>query len=127
MKTAIPLLNLLIATFVITSCAATTLAPTAKGTIENIGPEYGNLETSFSQDDLDHLDIQIGDKFNLTHGATTVTVHLGTTYEDVEKGEWISFLNWEKKLRIARSFANAEKTLEAKAADGLTISKVNQE
>ena len=98
----------------------------ANGEISTIGEEYGNLETSLDQDDLDTLELTTGDTFTLSHGENSVTVTLGKTYEDVEKGEWISFLNWEDKLRIARSFENAAETLGAKAGDAITITRTSE-
>ena len=99
-------------------------SPTSKeGTIEAIGDEFGNLETSISQTDLDSLALVVGDNFTLTFGKTTVSVHLGKTYGDVENGEWISFVNWEKKLRLARNLANAAETLNAKVGDAFSIKK----
>ena len=94
------------------------------GTIESVGSEYGNLETSLSHEDIEALSLEVGDHFTVAHDGQTIRVYFGRTYEDVEKGEWISFLNWEKKLRIARSFANAAKTLGAKAGDELNIFKI---
>ena len=94
------------------------------GTIESVGSEYGNLETSLSHEDIKPLSLEVGDHFTVAHDGQTIRVYFGKTYEDVEKGEWISFLNWEKKLRIAKSFANAAETLDAKAGDYLTISKI---
>ena len=97
------------------------------GTIEAIGDEYGNLETSITQGDLDSLALAVGDSFTLTLGQTSVSVHLGKTYEDVEKGKWISFVNWEKKLRIARNTANAAETLNTKTGDSFSITKIAPE
>ena len=99
-------------------------AQSITGTIESIAAEYGNLETSLSHEDIETLSLEIGDHFTVAHGDQMITVYFGKTYEDVKKGEWISFLNWEKKLRIAKSFANAAETLDAKAGDDLTISKI---
>ena len=106
------------------SCSSVLPVPDAvSGKIEIIGEEYGNIDTTLTQTDLDKLDLKVGDDFALTHNTTTVTVHLGKTYEDVEKGEWVSFLNWEDKLRLARSFANASETLKAEVGDDITIRK----
>ena len=99
-------------------------AQSVTGTIESVAAEYGNLETSLSYEDIETLSLEIGDHFTVAHGGQRITVYFGKTYEDVQKGEWISFLNWEKKLRIAKSFANAAETLDAKAGDYLTISKI---
>ena len=116
MKTLVTLLCLLV-----TSLAT---AQSVTGTIESVAEEFGNLETSLTDEELEPLSLKVGDHFSVTHGDQTVPVYYGKTYEDVEKGKWISFLNWEKKLRLARSFANAAETLDAKVGDEITVSKI---
>ncbi len=96
---------------------------TLTGQVGSIGEEYGNIETTIEQNHLDALGISTGDLFIVTHGDQSVTVLLGKTYEDVERGEWISFLNWEGKLRLARSFANAADTLGAMPGDEIILSR----
>ncbi len=107
-------------------CLMPTLATAdaADGSIATVAAEFGNIETTLTQEDLDRLEIRVGDDFQLTHKDTTVTVRLGRTYEDVERGEWIAFINWEDKLRVARSFANAAETLGAEDGDPLTIARI---
>ncbi len=122
MKLIITLLCLLTPLYSLAESPAST-----NGTIEVIGDEYGNLETSITQADLDSLALVLGDNFTMTFGKTSVSIHLGKTYEDVENGEWISFINWEKKLRIARNLANAAETLNAKAGDSFSINKIASE
>ena len=122
MKFIITLLCLLSPLYSLAESPAST-----NGTIEAIGDEYGNLETSITQVDLDSLALVVGDNFTLTFGQTSVSVHLGKTYEDVELGMWISFVNWEKKLRIARNTANAAETLNAKVGDVFSITKITSE
>ena len=117
MKTLLALICCLAPAFV--------LASSASGKIEKITREYGNIETTLTQQDLDQLDLQTGDDFQLTHKATLIIVHLGETYGDVEQGAWISFINWEGKLRIARNSANAAETLDAAEGDDLTISAID--
>lgn len=97
---------------------------TLTGQVGSIGEEYGNIETTIDQNHLDALGITTGDHFIVTHRDQSVTVLLGKTYEDVERGEWISFLNWEGKLRLARSFANAAEALDATPGDEIVLSRV---
>jgi hypothetical protein len=96
-------------------------ADTLTGQVASIAAEYGNIETTFDQRHLDALGIAMGNDFIVTRGETSVTVRLGKTYEDVERGEWIALVNWEGKLRLARSFANAAETLGASAGDDLVL------
>ena len=117
MKTLLALICCLAPAFV--------LASSASGKIEKIAGEYGNIETTLTQQDLDRLDLQTGDDFQLMHKEVLIIVHLGETYGDVEQGFWISFINWEGKLRIARNAANAAETLDAAEGDDLTISAID--
>lgn len=95
------------------------------GKIEKVDGEYGNVETTLLQDDLDSLDINPGDKLLLKHNSKAITVHFGESYADVGEGEWVSFLNWEGKLRFARNLANAATTLNAAAGDDIIIAKAD--
>jgi S-adenosylmethionine hydrolase len=103
----------------------TKIVATVEGKIEKIDGEYGNVETTLQQGDLDRLDVNPGDKLLLTHNTKALTVHFGESYADVGEGEWVSFLNWEGKLRFARNLANAATTLDASAGDGITIGKAD--
>lgn len=95
----------------------------ARGQITEVGAEYGNLETSLVATDLLHIGLAKGDTFTAVCNKNEVSVYLGDTYEDVAEGEWIAFLNWEGKLRLARNLKNASETLSAKAGDVVTISR----
>jgi S-adenosylmethionine hydrolase len=101
------------------------VAESTSGTVESISEEYGNLETSITLDDINSLDIQTSDQLLVMYGDQKITTYFGKTYEDVASGEWISFINWENKLRIARNHKNAAKALSAKIGDKLTISKIS--
>ncbi|HIG43777.1 MAG: SAM hydroxide adenosyltransferase [bacterium] len=106
-------------TVITTSIAS---AEPAGGTILSITEDFGNMDTSISDADLGKLGISLGDSFDLTHKATTVSVHFGFTYSDVPEGEWVSFINETARLRIARNYENAAMTLEASIGDEITIS-----
>ena len=97
-------------------------AETVNGTILSISDDFGNIDTSISQADLDNLGISIGGNFNLQHNDTMVSVHFGFTYSDVPDGEWVSFINETAKLRFARNYENAAMTLKAEVGDKITIS-----
>tara|TARA_B100000579_G_C22489183_1_gene691596 strand:+ start:89 stop:451 length:363 start_codon:yes stop_codon:yes gene_type:complete len=98
------------------------LAESTSGTVESISSEYGNLETSITSNVMDSLGIKVNDQFIINYGGEKITIYFGKTYSDVESGDWISFINWENKLRIARNHKNAAEALGAKVGDSFTIS-----
>ncbi len=112
--------------FLLFCCAAITpsiaSAESARGTILSITEDFGNMDTSISEAQLDKLGISFGGSFDLTHKDTTVSVHFGFTYSDVPEGEWVSFINETAKLRIARNYENAAMTLKASVGDEITLS-----
>ena len=102
---------------------ATLTAESASGRIAQVGEEYGNLETSLVASDLVHLGLAKGDTFTAVCNGNEISVVLGDTYSDVPEGDWIAFINWEGKLRLARNLRNASEALSATAGDAVTISR----
>ena len=98
-------------------------AESTSGTVESISTEYGNLETSITLETLGSLGIKVNDHFVMDYKDTKIPVYFGKTYSDVESGEWVSFINWENKLRIARNQKNAAETLSAEVGNTFKISK----
>ena len=72
---------------------------------------------------MESLGLTVNNHFVMDYLGTKITVYIGKSYSDVEIGGWISFINWEDKLRIARIKRNAAETLTAKVGDNFTISK----
>ena len=99
------------------------MADELNGTIVGISEDFGNLDTSFSQANIDTLGIELGSEYTLLHQDTSITVTLGSTYSDVAEGEWISFLDDRGKLRIARNLENAAATLNAKVGDAIALAR----
>ena len=98
-------------------------AESTSGTVESISTEYGNLETSITLETLGSLGIKVNDHFVMDYKDTKIPVYFGKTYSDVEPGGWVSFINWENKLRIARNQKNAAETLSAEVGNTFKISK----
>lgn len=94
-----------------------------EGHIRNISPEYGNLNTSFTQADLDALEITLTQRFLIKVDNQQVSITLGKQYEDVDKGQWIGFIDWEGFLRIAIHYGNAAEKLGAKPLSSLHLSR----
>ncbi len=89
--------------------------------IESISSTYGNINTEFIEGDLQQLGISSKTRFQVSYGEQTFTVLLATTYGDVPRGEWVAFLTAEGRLRIARNYENASKTLGCKEGDKIFI------
>lgn len=97
----------------------------AAGLITRTRPLYGNIYTSFVLDDLNELDIKLGERFRLTHGSQTVVVTFATSYSDVPLGEWVAFVDPEGRIQLSRNYANATATLSARKSDPLLISSID--
>ncbi|GEM_PF-1492219 len=93
----------------------------ASGAINEIHPPYGNLDTVFTEADLNRIGLAQGDRFQVEANGNTLEVTWATTYEDVPEGSGVAFLNWEDKLRIARNHASAAETLGVTEEDIITI------
>ena len=113
--------NLLALLFILMPVSAS--AESMIGTVQSISEEYGNLESSITSAAMESLGIKVNSHFVMDYRGTKITVYFGRAYSDVEIGGWISFINWEDKLRIARNERNAAETLNAKVGDRFTISK----
>ena len=113
--------NLLVLLFILIPVSVG--AESISGTVEGISTEYGNLETSITSETLASLGIKVNDHFVMAYRSAKITVYFGKTYSDVESGDWVSFINWENKLRIARNQKNAAETLSAEVGNTFKISK----
>lgn len=91
--------------------------------VESITEEYGNVDTDLSWEQVFDLGLEQGSTFTISFGDRTFDVLLGTTYGDVERGEWIGFITDTGVLRLARNFDNAAETLRCKVGDTLFIDK----
>jgi S-adenosylmethionine hydrolase len=96
---------------------------TITGHIRNIAPEYGNLNTSFTQADLDQLGLVSTDQFLIQADHRQISVTLGTQYADVARGQWIGFIDWEGFLRIAVHYGNAAEQLTVHQHSQLQLSR----
>ncbi len=92
-----------------------------RGTIAEVGGEYGNLDSTVPKASVEAAGISAGSTFDFTCNGTTVQVKMATTYSDVDKGDWVAFINWDDKLRVAISFGNAAEVLACKADDPVTV------
>jgi len=94
-----------------------------EGHIRNISAEYGNLNTSFTQADLDALEITLAGHFLIKVDQQQVLITLGEQYQDVAKGQWVGFIDWEGFLRVAIHYGNAADKLGAKPLSSLQLSR----
>ncbi|MGB0371466.1 MAG: SAM hydroxide adenosyltransferase [Opitutales bacterium] len=95
----------------------------AEGTPVHLVEVYGNAISSFVRADMEKLGIQLGDTFQLTAEGQTVNVLLGSNYNDVPVGEWVSFWDADGYLLICRNYRNAVDSLGLNKDSKITISK----
>ena len=86
-----------------------------------ISEEYANINTDITKRQLAEHGITFGTKFNIKFGEHRMQAHLGKTYSDVEKGEWIALIEEDGKLQLAISYGNAATDIGCKAGDVLYI------
>ena len=84
---------------------------------------YGNAISSFVRKDMDSLGIELGDTYQLTANRQTVPVLMGSNYNDVPVGDWVSFWDADGYLLICRNYRNAVKSLGLTLDAAITISK----
>ena len=82
-----------------------------------------SLDTEFVPEDFARLGIEKGKRFLFSYKDFTSEPLYGTTYSDVEKGDWIAFHLATGYLRIARNFANAAEVVGCSVDDTIRISK----
>ena len=95
---------------------------TAIGHTRTLVEVYGNAISSFVRTDFDALGIKLGDTFELSANGQTVSVLMGSNYNDVPVGEWVSFWDAEGYLLICRNYRNAVETLGLKPENEIVIS-----
>jgi hypothetical protein len=91
--------------------------------VRAISSSYGNLDTEFTSEDLDAINVKRGDSFWLSFNDKTFKVFYGTTYSDVPQGAWVAFITAEATLRIARNYDSAATTLGCQVGDTLMITR----
>ncbi len=93
------------------------------GSVILVSEDHGNIDTDISRDTLQAKGISKGDTLRVSFGDQQFSVPLAETYGDVDKGEWVAFINWEEKLRIARNADNAARTLGVSEGDQIGLQK----
>lgn len=102
---------------------AKVIGNSAEGYAKTLVEVYGNAISSFVPADLKKLGIQLGDTFKLTANGQTVEVLMGSNYNDVPVGEWVSFWDAEGYLLICRNYRNAVESLSLRNRNPMTITK----
>ncbi|NLA76027.1 MAG: hypothetical protein GX846_11260 [Deltaproteobacteria bacterium] len=95
----------------------------ATGRVRAINPEWGNIDTEFVYSDLERLGITKNTTFTVQFREKSFKVMMGSTYDDVQKGEWVAFITAEGFLRIARNVDSAVMLLGCKPGDNIVIRK----
>lgn len=93
----------------------------ATGYARTLVEVYGNAISSFVRSDIEALGIQLGDTFELSANGKTVPVLMGSNYNDVPVGDWVSFWDANGYLLFCRNYRNAVETLGLGPKNALTI------
>jgi pimeloyl-ACP methyl ester carboxylesterase len=86
-------------------------------------PLYGNITLDFQAADFEKLGIGPGATFTLTFASHSVPVRLGTTYNDVPRGDYVAFFDAEDRLLVAINRGNASEALGVKVGDLVTVGR----
>ena len=86
-----------------------------------ISEEYLNINTDLSQERLTAVGITAGTSFAATYEGRTVQALLGTSYSDVERGEWIAQIEEDGNMQLAISFGHAAMELDCSVGDTLLV------
>ena len=123
MKSLYPRILICLLTLIgIAGCAA--LRPEPKpmaAVIVYISEEYLNVNTDLSQERLTAAGITVGTMFRSTYQEEEVEALLGTSYGDVERGEWIAQIEEDGNLQLAISFGHAAMELGCSVGDTLFV------
>ena len=103
-------------------CAA--LKPTPKplpAVVVYISEEYANVNTDLTQERLATIGITHGTRLNVTYRRHDVEALLGSSYSDVERGDWIAQIEEDGTMQLAISFGHAAIELGCNVGDTLFV------
>lgn len=95
----------------------------AASEIVRIDPVYGNFVSALTPSDMAKLGIAVGDSFTVDIADRSFPVKFGTTYSDVPVGDWVAFVNQNKRLLFCINFGQAARVLGLEIGDELTVTK----
>jgi WD40 repeat protein len=96
------------------------------GAVTGVEPPFGNLETNFVESDLRSLAIATGDTFHVRCREKSVPLLLGTSVDEVARGEWVAYFSLEGSLMVARYFGNAAEESGCKVGDSVFVARRRQ-
>lgn len=89
--------------------------------VVRISEEYANINTDLTGARLQEAGIVVGSTFGARCGDEVVDVMLGTSYSDVDRGEWVGLIEENGTLQVAISFGHAADVLGCAVGDRLVI------
>ncbi len=92
----------------------------------SIHPVYGSIVADFSRADFRKLGIEQNSYFYIGYKDKKFKAYFGSTYDDVPRGKWISFITAEDYLMIARNWASAVELLGCKKGEELFIETIKK-
>jgi len=76
---------------------------------------YGNMITNIPGRLIEQMGFEPGTRVRVTIGNKTVNATFANTYGDVPEGEWLTLINAEELMEIARNLGNAAEAVGASA------------
>lgn len=103
-------------------CAALKPAPKPlPAVVVYISEEYANVNTDLTQDRLASIGITHGTRFTATYRGHDVEALLGSSYSDVDRGDWIAQIEEDGTMQLAISFGHAAIELGCNVGDTLFV------
>lgn len=99
----------------------------AAARVRSVDPNFGNLTTAFTKDDLVRLGIVVGATFELSYAGKTVRARRVSSYGEVERGDWLALVDGDGYLQVAINYADAAATLGVEVGDTVRIEAGNGE
>ncbi len=90
-------------------------------TVTDIDPFFGNAKLGFHPNELTQFGILQGETFLIEFDGQQRNVFYGTSYGDVEQGEWVAFPTADDHILLVRNHESAVKTTGLKMDDQIKI------
>ena len=95
--------------------------PPLAAVVVRISEEYANINTDLSAESLTTAGITQTTVFTATFKGRQITALLGSSYSDVNRGDWIAQIEDDGNMQLAISFGHAATELNCSVGDTLFV------
>ena len=95
--------------------------PPLAAVVVRISEEYANINTDLSAESLTAAGITQTTVFTATFKGRQITALLGSSYSDVNRGDWIAQIEDDGNMQLAISFGHAATELNCSVGDTLFV------